>query len=264
MNERRVAVRRQRLKDRGNAPGFVKEHLALIASASLVLLSVIRVYYFAALNPDVALTVLSVANRTQVLVSTLLNAIVTIAPFMLLIAPLRQWMLAGNQTGAPFKDQLRTGIVWVPLAPILLSTLSAALIAGYLLGGVLLWIAALRKRRKQEDKAVASKKASPYKGEGTWVLTTILGTTLMLTLITPWQPLEKITLENADKPLIGYVVGEQAGKTLILDKLRKPVWTDSEKVLGREMCAKEESWMNSSLATLGLKLLNRPQGVGCS
>ncbi|MDI2034756.1 hypothetical protein PJL15_01878 [Paenarthrobacter nitroguajacolicus] len=53
------------LEELKGASRFLQVHLALVASAALVLLSVVRVYIFASFNTDVALTVLSVASRTQ-------------------------------------------------------------------------------------------------------------------------------------------------------------------------------------------------------
>lgn len=263
MSERRMAVRRQRLQQRTGAVGFFKEHFALAASASLVLLSVIRVYYFAGLSPDVALTVLSVANRTQVLVSTLLNGLVILAPLLIFLGPLRKWLLAGNETGASLSAKMRTGIVWLPLAPIVAASLSVSLLFGYTVGGLVAWLVVRRKRKKlASDPDAAGKKNNFVDKE--WLLATIVGVAMMAMLSIPWQPLEKITLQSADKPVVGYVIGEQSGKTLIIEKLRQPLWTNSDDVKGRELCAKKDSWMNMTLTAHVLNLANSPQGVDCS
>jgi hypothetical protein len=264
MTERRMAVRRQRMKERKGASGFLKEHLALVASGALVLLSVVRVYYFAALNPDVALTVLSVTNRTQVLVSTLLNVIVTLAPFVVFSQPLREWLFGGYRTGATYWVKLRTGLLWAPVMPVIISTFSATLLGAFVIGGILTWFSRWRLRKSIQRDPDASPKPSRFVWDRQWLAMLALGSLLAVTISIPWQPLEKLKLASSDSPVIGYIIGEQAGKTLIVDKQRKPIWTKSDDVTGRELCVKEQSWMNSSVTTLVFKMQNRQIGVECS
>lgn len=263
MSERRTAVRRQRLKEPNGASGFLTEHLALVASAALVLLSVIRVYIFAALNPDVALTVLSVANRTQVLVSTLLNVIVTLTPFLVFFPPVRQWLFAGQKQGAPYPVKMRTALVWSLILPFVIATFSAMLVAGFGIAGTLAWFSRWRLRKRIQKDPDAAQKPSRFAGDRQWIAMLLLGSLLFTTISKPWQPLEKLKLSSSDTPVIGYIIGEQAGKTLIVDKQTKPIWTKSDDVTSRELCVKEQSWMSSSLTTLVFKMQNRQIGVEC-
>ena len=263
MSERRTAVRRQRLKEGKGASGFLTEHLALVASAALVLLSVIRVYIFAAFNPDVALTVLSVANRTQVLASTLLNVIVTVTPFVVVFQPLRQWLFAGQRRNASYAAKLRTAIVWSSLLPLVVSTFSAAMLTGVGIAGIFALLSKWRARRRKERDPDAAEKPNRFAWDLQWIAMLLLGSMLFTVLSKPWQPLEKVKLASSDTPVIGYIIGEQAGKTLIVDKKTKPIWTKSDDVTSRELCVKEQSWMASSLATLMFEVQNRQIGVEC-
>ncbi|MBT2555632.1 hypothetical protein [Arthrobacter sp. ISL-5] len=229
------------------------EHFALAASAALVLLSVVRVYYFSAFSPDVALTVLSVVNRTQVLVSTLLNFLAVFAPFLIFIRPYRKWFFAGYNPGASTSVRMIAAVACLPLAPLLASALSPVALASIGAGVLIVWAVSGEDRRRKELRRS--------------VLALIATVATILMLILPWQPLEKITLQSADNPVVGYVMGEQAGKTLIIDRFRQPLWIKSDEVNGRELCAKKDTWLGITLSTHISNLINRPprpQGVDCS
>ncbi|THG33446.1 hypothetical protein [Naasia lichenicola] len=224
---------------------------ALAISAGLVLLSVIRVYYFCNFDVQVALATLSVANRTQVLISTMFNFITTVVPFLFTMPAVRRWLWAGNSNDASPLLTLRTALIWVPLTPLVALSMSIPVAFGWFLGAASLFI--VRKVRKSEKppKKPASVMLNPV-----WIMSTLAGFLILFTLYTPWQAREAITI--AGEPTVGYVIGEQAGQTLILDYDKKAMWVKTSDVGTRELCKPTTSWYSGTLASI-----TNPAGVDC-
>lgn len=230
---------------------FAIKHLALTASLVLIVLSVTRVYYFTSFNVPAALLVLSVSDRTTILVSTLLSFIVAVSPFVLFIDPLRKWLLQGNEPGASHAAKFRTGLVWLPIAPLVLSTLTVPLIVGYFLGAIVLFIVSRRNARRKMVNPDSRPLELQNSGTLQWIYASTLGVMIVFVLATPWQARESITLASSDAPLVGYVMGEQGGKFLILDDLRKSRWIEGDDIVERNMCRSSTNmWSGAPLSSL--------------
>lgn len=226
---------------------LVTQEVAILASAALVLLSVLRIYYFVSFDTAAALAVMSVANRTQILISTLLTILIILGPLSLVFPPTRRWMLAGNYPNAPFKAQLRTALVWVPFAPLIVSAMSLPILVGLFIGSVIAWTVAWKKKRRG---AHAGAGPSPSGSGHTWIVVTFTAIVLANSLYTPWLPREAVIIEKREEPIIGYVIGDQGDKMLVFERSEGVHWVDNEIILNRDICANTAMWWSGSIATL--------------
>lgn len=245
---------------------FASQHLAIVASAMLVLLSVLRVYYFVRFDTATALSVLSVANRTQILVSTVLNVLIFVGPLLLIFDPTRKWMTAGFTPGGPFGAYLRIGVVWMPLFPVMILAISLPVVLGALLGMVCNWMLKKRRTKKQKrnDNEHRDDEHEAFLGTvrehwGKLALVAFVGTLIVFSLNRPWLPLESMTIANSSERIVGYVIGEQAGKVLVYEPGEPVHWVDDADVTNRENCAPQESvWTAPAYALI------HKDGADCS
>lgn len=193
------------------------------------------------------------ANRTTVLTSTLLTVFALLAPIGLFSKPTRRWLVAGNDVGAPFWLKMRTALIWIPLAGALLGIVSPLLVlsvvAGSGIGRLVVW---RRKKAKRQDAAEPSQQEQASRRGGDhllWILATSVGLLLSQTLSSPWVPLEKVDI-TAGSSTVGYVIGEQAGRLLIVTREKEAIWVKDTDVSGRELCATSSGWLTSPIKDL--------------
>lgn len=86
---------------------------------------------------------------------------------------------------------------------------------------------------------------------------TAIGTVVVVLLGQPWMPSEQITTTSSGETAAGYVVGEQAGQLLLLDRSRKPVWIEVSDISKREVC--EINWLPQT--SLDYHSIFRAQGT---
>lgn len=239
---------------------FAKTHLALIASAALVAFSGLRVYFFSGFDLPRALTILSVANRTSILVSTFLYLLTAISPSLLVFNRTRAWLLAGNASRASVGLQLRTAVIWIPLGMMIFALatplLAAAVVLGSVLGTILLrrWATKNRKARDaaQNEQRPAEIVGFPkWVGEIPWLLATVVGLGVAFSLLTPWQAKESLSVASADNSIVGYVIGEQAGQLLVVGEKKQLTWVSVDEITARGLCAATDlPWYSSRLTSL--------------
>jgi len=238
---------------------LVDSHLALIASAVLVAFSGLRVYFFAGFDISRALTILSVANQTNIAVSSLLFLVAAFCPSLLIWPRTRRWLFAGNATGARAWLQLRTALVWIPLVCIIASALTVALVAGVLVAYLLVKIA-LRRRTVRAQRGDGGGAVPGSVAGFSWLYATFVGFSVLLAMLTPWQAKESVTIRSADKPIVGYIMGEQAGDLLIVGPKKSLRWVPVNEVASRDMCKDPDSpWYLSRLGALAIPA----SGVEC-
>lgn len=229
---------------------LIEQHLALVASAAVVVFAGLRVLYFASFNVEAALSILSVANRTNIIVSTVIFILGTLGPSLLMDARFRAWLYAGNRDGAPFAIQLRTAVLGIPLAGYVAAFLRAATALGI---GSAIAVAVLLIRRRRRARRLAGESDRPT-GETSngfgWLFATAIGAVLLLGLSRPWQALERFTLAGAN-PIVGYMIGEQAQMSLIVERGGALTWVPTEKLQRRELCAPTpQPWYWQSLSSI--------------
>lgn len=210
----------------------------------------LRVLYFASFNVEAALSILSVANRTNIVVSTVIFMLGALGPSLLMDARFRAWLYAGNRDGAPFAIQLRTAVLGIPLAGYVAAFLSAvtALAIGLAIAVAVVFIRRRRRARRLSGGSELLGADTPN-GLG-WLFATAIGAVLLLGLARPWQALERFTLDGAD-PIVGYMMGEQAQMSLIVERGGAITWVPTEKLQGRELCAPTpQPWYWQSLSSI--------------
>lgn len=223
-----------------------------------------RVFWFSALSVPVALSVLSVADRAAVLASTVINALTILTPLLLFYGPARNWLLAGNDPGAPFAIKLRTALIWVPLSGVLLGTLTPPYLLGLVAAVVVIVVFGVVRRRRM-PKQVPENVASQRTDWLLWGLATLIAYFVIQVISPPWLPLEEVKVDHYRKPIVGYVVGESSGHTLVVSRLKFPIWVPTKAIEQRELCLTSTDWwarpLTDNLAQSGMPLCPRLSGV---
>ena len=219
------------------------KHLALITSLAVIALAVIRVLFFSGMSVPVGLAVLNVADRASVLSSTLLLVAVAFVPLVLAYAPARAWLWAGNASGATLWMMLRTAVLWIPMSLFIIGVAPIGVIAGLFLGAVLGELLRRWGRRSIAKGESSRKRVQGAVSSVGWVWATLTGILLAAILQQPWMPIERMELTDSDEEFVGYVVGQQEGYILLLDRAKTPLWIPSGVLESRQVCnAGSESW----------------------
>lgn len=208
-----------------------KEHVGLAVSLSLAVVVVLRALYFAGFDVNVAFSVLALTNQATLLISTL--ALVLVAGVSL------AWVFdpggiinRAHDAGAPRAIVFWTTIAVTTLLPLIYASfMSPLLIAATFVG--LLLIILFRLRAARHKKPRSAKAANRM----AWFAGLICGTVGVLLLSQPWMASEQLTIGSSADPVVGYVVGEQSGQLLLLDRNKTPVWVKSSDVQERAVCA---------------------------
>lgn len=223
------------------------QNLALFVSSALILLSVVRVYYFSGFSTTVALEILSVADRANILVGTLLACLVTFSPLVFLTG---HWRLAERITKLlRVPDRVPTWLILLPLLPLALVGLPLAVICAYVP------LAVDASTRTFWAKVAGSKMVSvPWGRSRAFVVAGVVAALTCSILFQPWQPLERIFQTKPTKEwIVGYVIGEQAERLLVIDgDSRTASWIKTDAIEKREVCGRsgELEWWTMSWADL--------------
>ncbi len=219
--------------------------LAVIVSASLILLSLARVYFFTGFDVPTTQIVVGVVDRTQLLLATLVDvATPFIAGMVLALLPVVRWR--GPKT--PPQVALATAIILIGV-PIAVATWSAWVLPPVIL--LALYMAwEYRRRGKRHAK---SDNGRVEAGIHPNIMAALLVVALVTTLARPWLPKEQLKLQDG-RTVTGHVLGSQEGQMLVALDRSHVAWFNRDNVKARRICDVRSSSPNRSLLELlGLK-----------
>ena len=251
-------------------------NLALLVALGTVLVAVVRVYWWSGFYVPVALSVLSVADRTALLASTLLLVVIALVPLLL--------------SELLFSPSFNVNSLFKPDTPPLTAAKNFAVVIGVLIalfgfsslvilltvGGILAlfavgWFILIGVRWARHGRAGAGKlaRARPFaearlRHWPTFILTS--GLLLVGALGQPWVPLERIEVGPESTTMVGYLVGAQHGFSLILDQKQTPSWVATDSIAERQLCARnyDDMWSRSIADLLSptiLPVCPEPEGL---
>lgn len=231
---------------------FVDRHLALLGAVLLIVIATFRVYFVAGFDLPTALAVLAIVDRTQLLTSSVLTALVFVLPVLFIQPAVRRWLLAGNAAGATFPTQLRTGLLFFPLVMIVLATFTLPLLGGWLVGW-LMYVVLSRWARRRAIRVGAEppKKNAPLfdSNFNNWILATLLGWMFLTALIQPWLVREVVELSDGEQ-VVGSVVGTQGEMTLLLLPRDGAQWVATGEIETRSVCRDSPEWYSLTVFAL--------------
>lgn len=221
---------------------LAKTQVALVVSAALVALTVLRVFLFARLELSTALAVLSVANRGLLLIATALAvAGYGVALTAFLPGSRRVWGSWARQAtiGRPNHPPAYAQAFGVVLVGTLILPVVASLSVNGAMGLVVLAAGALAvvvARRRFPRLRRTSVLGGDEFGVAVVRSTTLLGLGYLavLALTAPWLPAEQVTTEHG--VVTGWVIGDHADRLLVVTADRQPVWVPIADVVDRMYC----------------------------
>lgn len=220
------------------------KHLALTASFAVIVLAVLRIFFFSGFSIPVGLTVLNIADRASVLASTLLLAVIAFLPIIVSVKPARKWLWAGNESGASVGTMIRTAMIWMPLSVLIFGVASVLVLAGLVLGSIVGYFLQRWMRKLDEKPEKVRKRTGAAMSTTAWVWATLSGIILIAVLQQSWMPIERIEVKGQTDEFVGYVVGDQAGFTLLLDRMKIPTWILTADILHRDVCSSaSDNWV---------------------
>lgn len=213
------------------ASRFAVEHVALTVSFLVAVLVVLRALYFTSFDVPVALMVLALTNQATLLLSTL--ALVLIAAVSILwIADPGGAVARSHDADAPLKIVFWTTLTVTALIPLIFGAfVSPAFMAATFLV-IFVWIGVKIRRVKRGTRPPSVKTRNRL----VWFGGLTCGALLAYLLSQPWMPSERIEVSKMTEPVVGFLIGEQAGQMLVLDRHRTPVWIKTSSVEKREIC----------------------------
>ncbi|MGE3812365.1 MAG: hypothetical protein AB7I24_12550 [Candidatus Nanopelagicales bacterium] len=227
-------------------------NLAVALTFGTFALAALRVFWWVGFDIPVALAVLGVVDRVSVLTSTLLLVVIALAPVAILIA-----VGSGALRPALTMKASNAGIAWASVAalslltPVALFMVPAAGLLALLLALGALWLWRFLSRRvpkwrEAREREQAAHSATPEAAEawnrrlridGQFFFAAAMVPMLASTLGQAWMPAESIQLEGSPKPVAAFVIGEQAGFTLLVDSRRHAEWVLTGTIQSRQLCA---------------------------
>lgn len=216
------------------ARDLATKHVALSVSLSLAVLAVLRALYFARFDLPVAFLVLALTNQATLLITTLALFLVIVLSMVWVFDP-GGHVNRAHEAGAPRALVFGTTIAVTALLPLIYgSFMTPILVALIIIILISVVVAKIVRARRSKTRP------KPKKDRLAWVAGLVAGTVLVVLLGQPWMPSEQITTTPGES-VAGYVVGEQAGQLLLLDRSRKPVWVKVSDVSSRDVC--EVNWL---------------------
>lgn len=205
-------------------------HVALTVSLSLAVLAVLRALYFTRFDLPVAFAVLTLTNQATLLITTLAIFLVVGLSVVWVFDP-GGHVNRAHEPGAPRVIVFGTTIAVTALLPLIYgSFISPIFIALATLSLISLIVMRFRRARRRKRPRKASK------NRAAWAVGLTFGVVLAILLGQPWMPSEQIATTSSGETVVGYVVGEQAGQVLLLDRDRQPVWIKVSEISSREVC----------------------------
>lgn len=225
-------------------------HVTLTVSLSLAVLAVLRALYFAKFDLSVAFAVLALTDQTTLLITTLAMFLVVGLSIVWVFDP-GGHVNRMHEPGAPRGIAFGTTIAVSVALPLIYGSFMSPIF--FALGTlVLILIIVTRfwrvRRRRAHPKSNSNRAA--------WAAGLVSGLILVTLLGQPWMPSEQITTASSDEIVAGYVVGEQAGQLLLLDRSREPVWIDVSDISRREVCEINQlppnfRWITTPVSRIG-------------
>jgi hypothetical protein len=231
---------------------FVDRHLALLGAVLLVVIATFRVYFVVSFDMQTALAVLAIVDRTQLLTTSVLTALVFVLPILFVQPDIRRWVMAGNDPGATFPTQLRTALLWIPLGAIVLGAFTLPMLLAWFIGWLLLVTVRARARRSAARRGTEppSKNAPLFQSSlNNWILATLIGLIFVSVLNQPWLAREAVHMED-DEQVVASVVGIQGEMTLLLVPQEGARWVKTEEIDSRAVCQDRPEWHGMTLFSL--------------
>ncbi|GAT74857.1 putative membrane protein [Microbacterium sp. HM58-2] len=212
------------------ARDLATKHVALAVSLSLAILVVLRALYFARFDLPVAFAVLTLTNQATLLITTLALFLVVGLSIVWVLDP-GGYVNRAHEAGTPRAIVFGTTIAVTALLPLIYGSFMTPILAALAILGVIT-LTVVRIRRRRQSK----RRPQPRKNRAAWAAGLVSGAIVVTLLGQPWMPSEQITTTSSGEPVVGYIVGEQAGQLLLLDRGRQPVWIKVSSIASREVC----------------------------
>lgn len=241
------------------ARDLATKHVALTVSLSLAVLVVLRALYFARFDLPVAFAVLTLTNQATLLITTLALFLVVGLSVVWVFDP-GGYVNRVHEAGAPRAIVFGTTIAVTALLPLIYGSFMTPILVALVIIALIGVIVGKKWRARRRKPRPKSKK-----NRGAWAAGLAIGTVVAVLLGQPWMPSEQITTTSSGETVAGYVVGEQAGQLLLLDRSRKPVWIKVSDISSREVC--EIYWLPPDLrwiATPVFRAGGAPTPVECA
>lgn len=237
-------------------------NFALLAAFGTVLVAVMRTYAWSGFSLPVGLAVLSVADRTTLLASTLLLVVVSLVPLMLselTFSP--HFSLRGlfdpdlSTRDAIARFGALGGLLFIAygLAPLYALVSIGSLLVLIFLGWLVVLIVARIRGGQESAASVARAKLFTNPAQSRSLLVLVSAGTIGAVLGQSWLPLESIELTKPNRTVIGYLVGAQGEFTLVLNEAKEAEWVPTETVEDRTLCSRstDDLWFRPVAALIG-------------
>lgn len=216
----------------GRLRQLVTTHVTLTVSLALAVLVALRALYFARFNLSVAFSVLALTDQATLLITTLAMAVTAGVSIIWVFDP-GGYVNRAHLPGTPRGIVFGTTIAMTALLPLIYGSFMSPIVVAVVTVSLIVWAVLKIRRSRRPDPSATS---NSNKNRLAWAAGLVCGTVLTFFLSQPWMPSEEITTFTSSKPIVGYVVGEQAGQLLVLDLGRQPVWIKVSDISRREVC----------------------------
>lgn len=216
----------------------LRAHLALAISAALITLSVLHVLLVARFDTATALALLSVANRTVILTSTLLSVAAS-ASLGVITAVLPDAPRLARRI--PTSSFAVTATIAFIVGVLIVAAMQAPRV-GLVIPVIGLGIVVLLRPRKTDQGSSSNADATQI---GHMLLATCSALLALSILMMPWVPQENIVVGG--EKTSGFIYGSDQGRFLIMID-QNAIWVPAERVERRELCSKSNgSWLMAPL-----------------
>lgn len=242
---------------------FFNQHFAVICALFVVVFASIKVFFAAGLQTPTALSILAVADRTQLLSATVISALSIVVPYLLFVPQFTRWLFNGNGLNASIWQQILTACLWSPTLVFAVTSMTLPVLGGFLI--TLVTIVVMRVTTRRKGRHIGERKGEKITAQFTrgqaWAFASMSGILLINILGQPWIAREAVTLAG-NQIEISRVVGAQGEMTLlIVEPGRQVLWVHTDKIEKRELCAPEPTWSSSPLLQF---LYPSENGADCS
>lgn len=228
---------------------FFNQHFAVICALFVVVFASIKVFCAAGFQTPIALSILAVADRTQLLSATVISALTIVVPYLIIIPQFNKWLFSRNEQNANFWQQIGTACLWVLTSLFVVFSMTLPILGSWLLALILLFILRVVAHRKgrHTGERKGEKLVAQFTGAQAWTFASISGLLLLSILGQPWIAREAVTLAG-NQTEVSRVVGAQGDMTLlIVEQGRQVLWVKTDEITKRELCAPEPTWSGSPL-----------------
>jgi hypothetical protein len=233
-----------------------REHMGLLASASLAGIVILRLLGVANWDLTTALAIADVAGTTSVTLNSILASLPTILTMGLTTALLPAWVRLRRRSSVE-----RWAALSASSLPLLLVVALAPLTVLLAAATVVLLTVAVKRMAKQRNapkgpKRAAADQASPFEQRAAWA--GMIALVVATTSTTPWLPTETISVDGAPS-FVGYVVGVRDIETVVLTHSGRKLEVFPTASMERAYCTPDSAWAKSAL-----QLAMPPRYEACS